>query len=157
MAISPQPVDFNYFLARKYAILQQQADATTQNANSSAVASAAAAAVDRTRAGLMPAESAAQIAQQGAQTRLLGEQAAVVRPESAARIASMNAETALTGTNNQIAIREGLTPRPILGSSLNNVLGSRGYTGFRLSDDAPLPRRRQGESEIAYMDRINGL
>lgn len=155
--MATQPVDFNFFLARKYALLEQQANTGSQNAATAAIGTAAAARVDNTRANLMPAESAAQIGLQGAQTRLVGEQASVVAPESRARIANMGADTALTNTNNQIAIREGLTERPILPSALNAVLGGRGYTGFKLSGDGPLPRRKAGETEVSYMDRINNL
>ena len=156
-------VDFNYFLQRKYAVLQQQADAGTSNAasgaiqaNSGAIAARAGANLDNTRATLLPAESAATIAQSRAQTRLIGEQANVVAPESMARIAGMTADTALTGTNNKIAIREGLVPRPIMGSALAGVMGPATPAGFRFSSDI-LPPRRARETEVNYQDRINGL
>lgn len=156
-------VDFNYFLARKYALLQQQADAGTQNAasgaiqaSSGAIAAKAAAQLDTTRANLLPAESAATIAQTQAQARLLGEQANIVGPESQARIGQIGAETIGTNIQNKIAIREGLTPRPILGSALSGVMGPATPAGFKFSDDV-LPRRRPGETELRYQDRINGL
>lgn len=161
MAFGQPTVDFNYFLARKYAQLQQQADATTQNANSNAVQAAtgavvgnAAAALDTARATALPAESAAQIALQRAQARLVGEQASVVAPESRARIGQITAETGLTNTNNKIAIREGLTPRSFqLGGALSDVLGTT-----RISTAiGGLPSRRAGESEASYLDRINGF
>ena len=67
-------MDIQYWLDRKYALLQQQANATTQNAASTATASNAAAALDLTRSRLLPNESKASIAKTGAETNLLGQQ-----------------------------------------------------------------------------------
>lgn len=173
-----QPVDFNYFLGRKYAIQQQQANAgdvqanaVAQNASTNAVTGAASAALDRTRASLMPAESASTIGLQGAQGGLLREQASVVRPESIARIANMNAETGLTTANTTSVNQINKLYTPSAGG-LQSVLGSRGYTGpglaggfgadgmFHFSNTpvtGPLPRRQPGETEVQYQDRINGF
>ena len=126
------PGDIETFLNRKYAILQQQADAATSNANTANLTGRAQAGLDQVRTQLLPKESAASIAKMGAETGLIGQQASVIAPESRARIANLNAETALTGTNNRIAIREGLTERSILPDSLKSVMGLRGYTGYRL-------------------------
>lgn len=127
-------IDFNYFLAQKYSQLQQQADATTANAASSGIAARAAASLDQARAGVVGPESVANIAQTRAQTNLIGQQAQVVVPESRARIANLGAETALSGTNNLIARREGLTPRPILPSSLQAIMGNRYRLGGLYGD-----------------------
>ena len=82
---------FQDFLARKYSILQQQANATTEsaaattrNADTSAIVGKAQAGLDNTRALWLPKESAASIAKMGAETGLIGEQAKVVGPESRA-------------------------------------------------------------------------
>lgn len=101
-------VDFRYFLNRKYALLGQEANAGTQNAASNAItaraqagALGAAAALDRTRASLMPGESEAGIAQTLANARLLGEQAATVRPVAFANIRATEAGTRLTDTQEE--------------------------------------------------------
>lgn len=159
-------VDFNYFLARKYALLQQGQDTNADQAATQArqvaansAVSAATARLTNAQATALPDTTASEIALRSANASLLGEQAAVVQPESRARIAGINADTALTGTNNAIAVREGLTPQPLIPGVLGNVLGSRVYTGFRLPtatsaiSERPLP----GESRAAYLDRINGL
>lgn len=163
-----QPVDFNYFLQRKYALLQQQADAGTSQAASGAVTAAAQAnnlnadaALTGVRAKLLPGESAATIGLQGAQRNLLTEQAAVVRPESTARIGQIGAETAYTTSQNQNYRRVNLTG--INGGAAGvpvapAALGPGGYTGFRLSNGQPgisttKPARLPGESAVAYMDR----
>lgn len=158
------PVDFNFFLNRKYALLAQQADAGTTNAASGAItanaqagALGAAAGLDRVRTKLMPAESAATIAQQGAQTNLLTQQASVVVPESTARIAQMGAETALTGTNNKIATRNSLTG--ILGGAAGTlpalvpptVAGQPFRLGAGISTSRPA--RLTAETDADYMNR----
>lgn len=125
----------DYWLGRKYAILQQQANATTTNASSSATAANAAAALDLTRSRLLPAESAANVGQTQAQTNLLGEQAKVVVPESRARINSLNADAGLASTNSAIG-RRSLREFSVLPSSLEAVMGAQ-YPGFRLSDITP--------------------
>jgi hypothetical protein len=163
-----QPVDFNYFLNRKYQLLQQQADAGSTNAQSGALQAAtgaivgkAAAGLDTTRAKLLPAESASQIGLQGAQANLLGQQASVVVPEAQSRIRNQDANTGYTGVQSQVLTRDGLTTfsasQP--GGALAKTLGPGGYTGFRLGADlsGPTPARRVGESEADYMNRINGL
>ncbi len=172
MAFSTPQVDFNYFLNRKYALLQQQADAGTSNANSGALQAAtgalvgkAAAGLDTTRAGLLPAESASQIGLQGAQADLLGQQAQVVVPESQSRIRNQDANTDYTGIQSKVLTRDGLTtfsPTNPTGA-LGKTLGPAGYTGFRLSNDTPLattstPTEQQpGESRAAWVARLKGL
>lgn len=174
MAFGQVAPDINYWLGRKYAILAQQADAgtvsanaTAQNANTNAIVGAASANLDRTRATLMPGESASTIGLQGAQAGLLRNQAQVVIPESNARIGQMEAETGLTRANTTSVdqLNTLFTPRS---GSMNSVLGARGYTGpglsapsspspmFRFSTE-PLsetkPRRLPGESPVDYMNR----
>lgn len=162
-----QPVDFNYFLQRKYALLQQQADAGTSQAASGAVTAAAQAnnlnadaGLTAVRARLLPGESAATIGLQGAQRNLLGEQAKVVAPESTARIGQITGETAYTASQNQNYRRVNLTGinGGAAGSPAPAALGPGGYTGFRLSNGQPgisttRPVRLPGESAVAYMDR----
>jgi len=155
-------VDFNYFLARKYAVLQQQADsgseqarATTTNAATAQMTGAAAANVDNTRAKLMPAESAAQIALQRAQTTLTGNQAQTVIPLANANIANIGANTALTGTQNKVLTRNELTPRSQLFGGV--AMGTTPGMGFRFSEGGlpaeTQPLRRRGENGASYMDR----
>lgn len=172
-------VDFDYFLRAKYAQLQQQADATTKNAATSAMVGKAAAGLDNTRAALLPGESRASIAKMGAETGLIGEQAAIVRPESAARIAGMEADARFTDTQNRVAIRQGETPLgALIGQSalgqlsglLNPQPGAGGGAVFRTSNITPaFPNRRapigtaargsgpNGAMTAAELDRYNGL
>lgn len=157
------PVDFNYFLQRKYAILQQQADAgtegakaQTQNAATAALTGAAAARLDNTRADLMPTESAAQVGLTRAQTALTGNQAKVVIPMATAQIANLGAQTALTGTQNKVLTRNELTPRSELFGSVAMGAVPTLSGGFRFSDEPATetrPLRRRGESAVSYMDR----
>lgn len=155
-------VDMNYWLGRKYALLQQQADAGTTSANAGAVqanaaaeAARASAGLTRTQTGLLPAESLATIAQTRANTRLLNEQAAIVAPESAANIANTMANTGRTNIDSRIAFREGLRELPGIGA-VSEVPAIGGMRPFRLtrgtSDD--VPPKRPGESEYAYQTRI---
>lgn len=167
MAFAAQPVDFNYFLARKYALQQQEANATTANAASGRIQADANALVAGTVAkqntvqtSLMPAESASQNALRAAQALLAGTQARLMPAESAANIAQTQAQTRLTGFQGDAVKRNELTPaRTVWGGAgttgaLGRVMGS---SMFRFSPTAPLPGRAPGESEAAYLDRINGL
>lgn len=165
-------VDFNYFLARKYAALQQQADATTSNAASQAIQSTAQAkalnadaGLTDVRAKLLPGESASNVALQGAQRNLLSEQTKIVAPESVARIAGLNAGTAGALDQNLAFRRTNLTDSsrasafdPVTGLYTGAApaapasLGPAGYSGFRLPSTTK-PTRLPGESAVAYMDR----
>lgn len=134
--------------------LRRQRDTQEKDATSRALAAAASARLDTTRADILPSQSAAEIALQRAQTSLTREQAAIVAPESKSRIglqtteAGLNrarigetiantsligANTDLTKTNNAVAKRNGLREISIGEDSLQSVLGGR-YSGFRLSD-----------------------
>jgi hypothetical protein len=162
MAFNTQPVDFNYFLAQKYAVLKQQADAGSEsaraqstNAATAAITGRAAANLDTTRANLMPAESQAQIALQGAQTGLTRNQAQVVVPLAQAQIRGMDATTAFTGTQNKVLTRNELTPQSELFGS-GGLGGSTLPSMFHFSDAAPSdtkPARLRGESASDYMNR----
>ena len=145
-------VDFDFFLRQKYAQLQQQADATTQNAQTNSVVGQAAARLDNTRSALLPAESKAGIAKTFAETGLIGEQAKVVAPTAAANIANTNANTKATLTGEEVTRRQGLTPLGTLigqdalgrlSGLLNPAPAVGGGTVFRTSDITPaFPGRR---------------
>lgn len=124
--------DMDYWLGRKYALLQQQADAATTGAQAGAQASLAAAGLTRAQTSVLPVQTDAAIAQQRANTNLLTQQASVVVPESVARRNQMAADTGYTNTQNAVLTREGLRERTVLPESLQAVMGSR-YQGFRLS------------------------
>lgn len=161
-------VDFGYFLAQKYALLQQQADAQTQNAATQAIGTRAAANLDNARAAVTPAESQAQIKLQGAQgnlygaqsslagaqANLTGEQAKVVAPEAAANIGLTRAQTGLVGSQKRGLDLNNIIQPPVA-PTLAGVFANQGLPTFRLSD--PLPARRLRESDAAYLDRVNGL
>lgn len=139
---SPQPVDFNYFLQRKYALLQQQADAGTSNAASGAIqataqagALGAEAGLNKVRAQLAPGESAAQIGLQGSQTNLNNQSASVIVPESKARIGQIGAETDLLGTQNRVLTKTNANTLPGSGTLPG---GATPYSGYRLGSDTPL-------------------
>lgn len=85
-------IDWGGLLARKYDIMQQNADSQRLGVN-------AAAELDRTRAGLLPAESAANIALTGAQrglaqanTRNTDETTAYIAPLAKANIGYIGAQ-----------------------------------------------------------------
>lgn len=139
MAFETQPVNFNAFLGRKYALLQQQADAGTTQANSGALAAAAAARLDNTRADLAPAESKANIGLTQAQTGLVGNQAKIVIPESQSRIALQDSQKTGQDLTNQVTYINEVKPgpaAPTTSGALGNVLGPAGYSGFRLAPEA---------------------
>jgi len=168
-------VDFNYFLNRKYDILQQQANtadvnaaATTRNAATAALTGEAAAALDRVRTRLLPAESAANIGLTNAQANLTGQQASIVVPESQARIRAADAQTAYTTTQNGVLRYTGLGDESALAPPVRDAVRlQRASQPFTLGDIVPssssftrLPAetpRRPGESYAAYLDRINGF
>lgn len=63
-------MDWNYWLGRKYGIMQQNANADTTRANAGMLSAQAGANFDNVRAGLLPAESKANIGLTAAQTGL---------------------------------------------------------------------------------------
>lgn len=161
-------IDFDYYLGRKYAILQQQADAGTVQSNASANAANAAASLDAARALTVPAESAANVGQTRANTKLLGQQAAWLGPQAQAQIAQQGAQTGLIKSQtvgqrlaNVDAFNMNVQTFQPTGSALGSVMGSSmptlgsGVPIYRTSD--VLPARRSNEGDAAYLDRINGL
>ncbi len=132
--MSEIPAGMAEYLARKYAILQQNADAQTRNSATTALVGGTEANLNVTRSKLLPLESAASVAKIGAETGLLGQQAKYFGPETVARIENVRAGTRKIGVESDIATREGLTENSILPASLQSVLGMRGYQGFRLGN-----------------------
>lgn len=61
-------IDFSSLLAQKYAIMQQQANADSTRANAGLISANSGANLDNVKAGLLPGESAANIAEQQART-----------------------------------------------------------------------------------------
>lgn len=147
-------------LARKYAILQQHADAGTLNAQTGAASGASDVAMNALRMRLMPGESAAGVSKTRAETGLIGQQAQYYGQEAVARIAGINAETGLTTTNNRIAIRENLTPNSQkFGTSpgrtleaLSGVMGSP----YRLSGVGTPINKPRALWTAEDLDRHNG-
>ncbi len=124
-------------LREKWAFLADQAardrTITQQNANTNTTVGEAAAKLDTTRANLLPAESAANIAQTRANANLITQQASVVRPVAFAGIGQTNAETGLTRANTaSVNQRNELASDPLSRGPLAQVMGSRGFTPFRL-------------------------
>lgn len=158
MAFGQPTVDFNYFLARKYALLQQNADDETTNAgsqriqaNSNAEVGTTVAQQNRVQTGLMPAESLARNALAAGQARLANVNADILPAESTARIGQLESETGLNTVQRLGFQRANLTdpktglPLAVapaggyagqtgvtLGGSLGGVFGRSGYRGFRL-------------------------
>ena len=149
-------VDFGYFLGRKYALLQQQADAASQNANTAQMTGAASAKLDTTRATWLPRQAAAEIAQSGAQTNLIGEQAKIVGPESKARVAQMGADTNYTISQDSVLKRTSLTPfRNIFGDPSGSLSGVMG-PGYQVSQIVP-PQQPLRYGSAAWLDKQNGF
>ena len=137
------PINWEYFLNQKYAQLQQQANAQTQNAATNALTGAAAARLDTVQAQLLPEQAEAENARTRAQASLFGNQAQVVIPESRARIRSMDADTAFTDTETKRLRRISLTERQPSQESLSAVRqGFLSTTPSYLSMDPP--RRAPG-------------
>lgn len=174
MAFGYAAPDMSGWLNRKYAILQQQANAAdTQNATQR-IGVVAAANVDNTRARLMPKESAANVAKTRAETGLVGEQTNWFGKSAAAEINNLNANARLTGFQGDFLYRQELEEAPgISASSIArqqarrpSMLSASGYGAVTPvagparampSMTSALPPRRLGESEASYMDRINGF
>lgn len=144
--------DIGYWLAQKYALLKQEADAGTTNAssgatqaNANALVAGTTAALNKTQNNLLPAESAATIGLQGAQAGLYRTQAAVLPAMSAAQIGGINADIGLTKANTQGVLAMRATPQPVLPGALRDVMGARGaqlpslynYSGYQLPGDNP--------------------
>lgn len=92
-------LDWNSLLSQKYRILQQNADTQQQNADAGTLAAKAGANLDYIKAGLMPAESRAQIALQGAQGLMYGANARNTDEETkyVGLLANANADSLRSG------------------------------------------------------------
>lgn len=90
-------MDWDYWLGRKYDIMQQNANADTTRANAGAVSAAAGANLDKVRAGLLPAESAANIGLTRAQAANTAEQTKYVGPRAKADIYATTNQGSLYG------------------------------------------------------------
>lgn len=75
-------MDWNYWLGRKYAVQDQQAQADTLRANAGMLSAQAGANLDTVRAGLLPAESKANIGLTGAQMAAANAAAAQTNEET---------------------------------------------------------------------------
>ena len=133
------PSTMQEYLATKYAILQQQANAqstqaaaTTQNAATAAITGKAQAGLDTVRTQLLPGESAAGIAKTNAETGLIGQTAKYYGPEAMARIALTSAQTRGTNVDTDASILTRLTDINSPGASgrISNIFDR--YTGYRL-------------------------
>lgn len=137
-------------LREKWAMLADQAAQdraiTQQNANTNTTVGSAAAKLDTTRATLLPAESAANIAQTRANAGLITQQASVVRPVAFAQIGQSNAETGLTKANTVGINQRNELLDPLSKGPLSQVMGARGFTPYRLGagvyDDVYRPADR---------------
>lgn len=99
-------------LNRQRAVQERQAATAEFTAQTGRIGVNASANLDNTRAGLLPAESAAEVALRRSQARLTGVQADVLPRMTAAQIGSLNADaglaranTGLVGANTDIARR----------------------------------------------------
>lgn len=101
------PPGFDALLRRKYDIMQQQANTGQYSAESQRTGVEAAAKLDNVKAGLLPAESASQIALQKAQGGLYGAQADGVREETKYVGPLARANIGLMGANAFSARRQG--------------------------------------------------
>lgn len=117
------------------AIQQLRDTGFTPEQATNATTGASLANVNETKATLMPAESAANVANTNASTGLIRNQASVVVPTAMAGIGLTNAQAASVGVDTGIRKREGLD---VVNTSLNSLLSQlpanlRPY--YRLSDD----------------------
>lgn len=169
MAFGSPAVDFDFFLNRKYQLLQQQADAGSTNAASGAIqanaqagALGAEAGLNRVRAQLAPDESLAQTTLQRSQANLNDQSAQIIVPEATARIGQIGAETSLIGTQNRVLRKNNFTG--VLGGDAGTLPGGTPYSGFRLPavgpaiDSTPTPTaQKPGESYAAWTARLRAL
>lgn len=157
----------DYWLGRKYAILQQQADASTTSAVAGANQANSSANLNNVNARLAPTTAASENALRAANTNLIGLQAQTVLPESRARIAQIGAETGFTRTQDR-ALGQEIMRDIVLPDALRRTMGTA-YTPptigqqVRLSAAAPaaqrMPQDRPAwwENDAMWLDRINGF
>ena len=124
--------DIEYWLAQKYAILQQQADADTSRAGAAVTTANSAANLDATRARLLPAESKANIGLTNAQANLTTENAAQVAPLARANIGLMGAQTGLARANIGLTDAQTVTERSLGAPTLPGIApGVSAYDSLR--------------------------
>lgn len=130
-------MDWNYWLGRKYALLGQNADADTTRANAGLISANAGANLDTVKAGLLPSQTAADIAESGARTNLTNVNAtlapSLAKASEAASYGSAAANTAqgkLYGSQttseeqaNQSLQSLGLTTNPIIQQLIKRLGG----------------------------------
>jgi hypothetical protein len=115
-------MDWNYWLSQKYRLLGQNAAADTTRANAAMVSAQGGANLDNVRAGLLPAESKANIGLTNAQmglananarnvdetTKFVGPLARSSIGVNTAQAGNLDADAAFTGQRTESAKRSGL-------------------------------------------------
>lgn len=143
-------------LARKYAIMQQQADAATFGAQTQRIGVQAAAGLDQARAAVVLPESNAQVKNQNAATALAMTQNRLLPLTTDANIGLTRAQTGNTIANTALTGEQVTAARmnnrvvPGVASALGNVLGAtRPALTFSTSeDDDPLAIKATGRSRL---------
>lgn len=128
-------MDWEYFLNRKYDLLQQNANADTTRANAGMLTAQAGANLDQVRAGLLPKQTTSDINLQSAQAALANatarqqdEETKYIGPKSLADIFATRQQGAYYGSEaagNTIANRElqlGAGPNALFQASSGNPL-----------------------------------
>ena len=122
------PSGFAEALARKYQILQQQADATTQNSATTALVGGASVNLDNIKGRLLPGQISSDIAKTNAETGLVGQQAKYFGQSALANIANLNASTQGTiAETNRTRLEQ--DPTPPDSASLEAIRRLRGDAG----------------------------
>lgn len=168
-------VDFGYFLNRKYSILQDEANATTRNAASNAqnanantrnaatgaLTGAAQAQLDRTRNALLPGESAAQIANLGAETRSINENTRFIAPLANSTIRGNDASARNLNAQSTLSEQDAQPGSSVFGSSLGALgvprptLGAGPIVAGRFRVPRAQDRDAYGNLTAAGLDYIN--
>jgi hypothetical protein len=142
------PTAMSYYLDRKYAIQQQQADASTANSETQRIATSAAANLDKVKAALMPAESKANIGLTNANARLSGVQADYLptqiisqaqRDISAAGLTDAQAETERLGNVADLTVATPYDSSSVQGT-LNDLVNRATQVTRRSQPRSPVAR-----------------
>lgn len=135
-------VDWDYWLGRKYAGLDQQAAADTTRANAGLISANAGAHLDTVKAGLLPSQTAADIAESNARARLTNVNATLAPDLAKASEASSyggakanvaqaslyGAQTNAESQASQSLSALGLSANPIIQQLLKRLGGYGGLT-----------------------------